>query len=278
MALSTRCGAICISVLLLSGMAPVYAASSSGLDTPAGVTSLPIAVGGATGLELNANADPALPPTVQFSGPIVEGGTTINTDGSTVIGNTASAAGTPPSANAVLTVNGGVTIVGTATPGADCSNIKVGTIAQDGTGRLLSCQLVQGSKVQTAYSWQTQGVPTVLSSGTISSGYYQQANKTFTLSEPGMLNATGWAWVNDLQDCSFRYSIKIDGTTCAVNGDISNNANSCSASNYEQSASCVMLLKPGTHTITSDTLYQNSSVSYTNSAATLTYVVTPMNF
>jgi len=99
-------------------------AASAGLDTTPNVGTLPIAVAGQTGLTLNADVSGAIPPkpTVTFSGPITEGviqapqastqttpaipgvyATTINTDGSVVIGSTASA-------KPVLSVNGAVSI------------------------------------------------------------------------------------------------------------------------------------------------------------------------
>ncbi|HEU0118136.1 MAG TPA: hypothetical protein VFR09_05835 [Alphaproteobacteria bacterium] len=65
---------------------------------------------------------------------------------------------------AALTVNGSVTILSTVTSGTDCSRYSIGTVAQDGTGKLLSCQLVVTgtSPSQTTSSlWQSASTSTV---------------------------------------------------------------------------------------------------------------------
>ncbi len=138
------CTAMCAALV---GIAPVCAmAGTLALDSTTGT--LPIGANGVVVMTVNVPSG-ATSGTVTFSGPITEGSTTINTDGSTVIGSST----TPAPTSSVLTVNGDVSVLGTATVGANCSTYGVGTIAQDGTGKLVSCQssTAGGAMVQT---WQ----------------------------------------------------------------------------------------------------------------------------
>lgn len=73
---------------------------------------------------------------------------TLDVNGTTNIGPSTGG----PSSSTVLTVNGDLTVLGTANIGNSCS--PLGTIAQDGTGRLLSCQSTT-SNGQTSYTWQS---------------------------------------------------------------------------------------------------------------------------
>lgn len=149
---ASRSRTIIVAVMLLiGGSTAVFAAVDSGIDTPSGVKSLPLSVQGIPGCTLETNkVDATQAPTMTCVGQFIEGGATINPDGSTVIGSNANG----PSST-VLTVNGDMTILGTATNGSDCSGMKLGTISQDGTGKILSCQATTGSNGQTVYVWQS---------------------------------------------------------------------------------------------------------------------------
>ena len=137
------------------------ASSTSGIDTPQGVTTLPLSVQGTPGCTLTGGANAAIAPNLNCNGAIQAGpqtdasgnvtgyATAIGADGSTTIGSNAT-----PQPASVLTVNGDVTILGTATAGADCSSLKLGTVAQDGTGKLLSCQSGESANGSTFQTWQ----------------------------------------------------------------------------------------------------------------------------
>lgn len=169
-------GFLCSVFLVPLLYSPAHATTSAGLDTPSGVDSLPLAVSGQTAITLTANDPKAQTPStagVNIQMPVTEGSTTIGTDGSMAVGSNlttqpaavltvngnATVASTTTTVNGVPTTTGGdvnavnVTVLGTAVSGADCSAFAVGTIAQDGTGKLLSCQSITSGKT-TTQMWQ----------------------------------------------------------------------------------------------------------------------------
>ncbi len=118
-----------LSLILASGLAsaPAFAASQ-GINSSG--PNLPIGAGGTT--EITVNAPPpgspaGTPGTVNFAGPIVEGSTTINTDGSTTVGSNN---GTQPA----LSVNGEVKVGNT---GASCSSSNEGELQYDSSNHVM---------------------------------------------------------------------------------------------------------------------------------------------
>lgn len=96
-----------VLLFLSLGSQGAYAQQVQGMNSTG--PTLPIGAGGTVEITVNAPVAPAVTGTVNFSGPIVEGGTTINTNGSTTIGSNGTSPALTASATA-LTVVGSVNI------------------------------------------------------------------------------------------------------------------------------------------------------------------------